>query len=171
MKDKDIENKDNRSNQIEATDQMPGENPPPFSLATHGDPSGGRQDAELEPGPGNWITTNESMSPEAAAYQSHVSGRPANHSYQIGKTKYDGFKDGKLLEAKSGLLNMVDPETGRFRRWFSGRDQMISQGHRQKAMANGYPLEWHFQLAPVAEATKKEFQNDGLNIPVIHNPN
>ena len=51
--------------------------------------------------PGRWSQTKESMSDRAAEYQEQQTGRPARiWEYKVGDVSFDGFKDGKLIEAK-----------------------------------------------------------------------
>ncbi|MFY0573606.1 Tox-REase-5 domain-containing protein [Cystobacter fuscus] len=59
------------------------------------------------PGPGQWAPANESMSARARAYQEQISGHSADDAYWVGGmstkaggVRFDGFKDGVLLEAK-----------------------------------------------------------------------
>ena len=77
-------------------------------------------------GPGEWGAANESMSKRAARYQEQISGHSANEAYWVGGkdlksggVKFDGFKDGVLLEAKGpGYANKftdgLQPES-----WFA----------------------------------------------------
>ena len=78
---------------------------------------------------GKWEPTNEAMSAAAARYQSFVTGKAANQSYKLNGRKFDGFKNGTLLEAKSGHLKFINPKTGKFHEWFkeSGLAKMLKQ--------------------------------------------
>jgi len=53
-----------------------------------------------ENGPGVWRIVNEEMSERAAAYQTQITGRPANESYTVKGVKFDGYSAGMLLDAK-----------------------------------------------------------------------
>jgi hypothetical protein len=58
-------------------------------------------------GPGQWGPARESLKPPARRYQEQITGHSADDAYWVGGTstqsggvKFDGFKDGVLLEAK-----------------------------------------------------------------------
>jgi hypothetical protein len=50
--------------------------------------------------PGEYLVADEAMSPRAARYQSQISGRPPGEIYIVDGVKFDGFRDGVLLDAK-----------------------------------------------------------------------
>jgi len=131
-------------------------------------------------GPGQWGPAQESMSKRAARYQEQISGQPVSEAYwvggvgrQSGGVKFDGFKDGVLLEAKGpGYANKFD-DTLAPQRWFapSGAKQLIDQAIRQLKAANGRPVRWHVAEEKAAAAIRKLLNNgDTAKIEVVHTP-
>jgi RHS repeat-associated protein len=118
--------------------------------------------------PGVWMQVTESMSAKAAAYQRFITGQAIDMAYVVNGVKFDGFLKGVLLDAKSGLKNMVLGQS--FRRWFTGKS-MINQARRQIAAANGTPIEWHVEHEAVAQAIRELFKkNEIKGIEVIVAP-
>ncbi len=70
-------------------------------------------------GPGQWGPAHESMSKRAARYQEQICGQPVSEAYWVGGVgrnsggvKFDGFKDGVLLEAKGlGYANKFNDDS------------------------------------------------------------
>ncbi len=126
-------------------------------------------------GPGQWGPARESMSSAARRYQEQVTGRSAEEAYWVGGTKFDGFKDGVLLEAKgpnyaNKFQDNLEPE-----HWFrdTGAEELVEQARRQsrKAQGLGLPIEWHVAEKKVAEAIRKLLKANGIEeITVIHTP-
>ena len=104
---------------------------------------------------GEWIATNEAMSTQAARYQAFITGKAANQSYQLNGVKFDGIKNGVLIEAKSGYANFATKE-GEFHSWFPSVPDLMDQGRRQLKAAGVTPVEWHFEYEPALEAVKIE---------------
>ncbi len=118
--------------------------------------------------PGGWITTTESMSARAQAYQEQITGRPWNWSYEVNGVKFDGFRNGTLIDAKSSYKNFV--KDGRFRDWFAGARSLANQASRQLEAANGTPIEWDVADASTAEAINSLFARAnirGINVVVV----
>jgi hypothetical protein len=114
------------------------------------------------------MQVTESMSTKAAAYQRYITGQAIDMAYVVKGVKFDGFIKGVLLDAKSGLKNMVLGQS--FRRWFTGKG-MISQARRQIAAADGAPIEWHVEHEAVANAIRELFKkNEIRGIEVIVTP-
>lgn len=122
-------------------------------------------------GPGKWLQVRESMSPRAAAYQSKITGQPVENGYVVEKVKFDGFKGGKLLDAKGpGYKNFVNKD-GRFYEWFRGQHSLSLQARRQIAAANGKIIEWHIAEEKALEAIKKLFGDQAITgINLIFTP-
>lgn len=120
------------------------------------------------------------MSRRAARYQEQISGRPASEAYWVGGqsttaggVKFDGYRDGVLLEAKGpGYANKFDGSL-RPERWFelSGAESLIVQAQRQIRVANGVPIQWHVAEKKAADAIRNLLAGRGLRaIEVIHTP-
>jgi hypothetical protein len=129
-------------------------------------------------GPGQWGPAHESMSKRAARYQEQISGQPVSEAYWVGGVgrnssgvKFDGFKDGVLLEAKGpGYANKFDEELVP-RKWFvqSGAKQLLEQAERQLRTARGVPIRWHVAEKKAADAIRKLLKgNDIEGIEVVH---
>lgn len=122
------------------------------------------------PGPGKWKRVNESMKARAKKYQRQITGTSPDNAYVVGGVKFDGFKDGVLLEAKGpGYSTFI--KDGTFRDWFKGKDGFKHQADRQHTTAGGTPIEWHVAEANVADAVRVLLKEEGMgDIRVIHTP-
>ncbi|WP_276375044.1 Tox-REase-5 domain-containing protein [Corallococcus exercitus] len=123
-------------------------------------------------GPGQWGPANESMSERAQRYQEQITGHPADDAYWIGGVgqnsggvKFDGFKDGVLLEAKgpgyaNKFLDNLSPKV-----WFekSGAKALVDQARRQLRAARGTPIRWYIAEEKTAEAIRKLFDANDLD--------
>lgn len=56
-------------------------------------------------GPGIWEKVNESMSECSRDYPKFVTGAADGMVYRVGDVKFDGFKDGVLIEVKGKYTN------------------------------------------------------------------
>jgi hypothetical protein len=134
---------------------------------------GGSMGPSAQPrGPGQWSPVKESMSRRAARYQEQISGRPVDDAYVVRGVRFDGYKDGVLLEAKgpgyaNKFLENLSPK-----KWFTrGARNMVEQALRQTKAVNGTPIRWHVAEAKVADAIRKLFKNEGVRgIEVVHTP-
>ncbi|RKH44066.1 Tox-REase-5 domain-containing protein [Corallococcus sicarius] len=132
--------------------------------------------------PGQWGPAEESMSARARRYQEQISGHSADDAYWVGGqstkeggVKFDGFRDGLLLEAKgpgyaNKFLDSLDPKA-----WFksSGAADMVKQANRQVDRVRGLnvPIEWHVAEKRTADAIRKLFRENNISgITVIHTP-
>jgi len=131
-------------------------------------------------GPGQWGPAQESMSKRAARYQEQISGQPVSEAYWVGGVgrnsggvKFDGFKDGVLLEAKGpGYINKFDDELAP-KKWFapSGARQLVAQANRQFRAAPGVPIRWHVAEKKAADAIRKLLEQEKISgIEVVHTP-
>ncbi|NOK16578.1 Tox-REase-5 domain-containing protein [Corallococcus carmarthensis] len=125
--------------------------------------------------PGQWGPAKESMSERARRYQEQISGHSADEAYWVGDVKFDGFRDGVLLDAKGpGYANKffddLDPK-----RWFksTGAEALANQARRQlKAVQGlGTRIEWHVAEEKAANAIHKLLEsNDIHGIRIVHTP-
>jgi RHS repeat-associated protein len=119
---------------------------------------------------GQFKIVNESMSDAAKSYQSFVTGRAWNESYVLKGTKFDGYVNGILLDAKSGYKNFVNKD-GQFYDWFKGKQGLLDQAERQLVAADGNRIRWTFENENVMNATKNLFEKEGIDgIELIHVP-
>ncbi len=95
---------------------------------------------------------------------------PASKSYVLNNVKFDGIKDGVLLDAKSGYEKFVNKKTGIFHKWFTKGDALKAQAERQVAVAQGNPIEWHFEHEEVMQCVKELLSKTPHNIIFKHTP-
>ena len=121
-------------------------------------------------GPGVWARANEYMSPRAAAYQTQITGRAAGEVYVLDGIKFDGFKEGLLLDAKGpGYAKFV--KNGTFRDWFDGAEDLVEQAANQTRAAAGAPITWHVAEEAAVPAIQNLLQRNGFgSIRVVHTP-
>jgi len=84
-------------------------------------------------------------------YQGQINGISGSYEYAIGEVRFDGYKDGVLLEAKGFYQQLF--KSGKVSK---GQiyGEMQKQLQRQVDAANGKKLEWHF----AEQATMEQFQ-------------
>lgn len=75
---------------------------------------------------GQWQTVNESMSDFSRAYQKQITGQEGMAWVQNG-VKFDGVKDGVLLDAKGEYAQFINPNTGEFYGWFTGKQDLLDE--------------------------------------------
>jgi hypothetical protein len=108
------------------------------------------------------------MSARAAAYQEDVTGLPAGTAYVVNGVKFDGYRNGALIEAKGPGYAWAVNSTGEFRSDFQGAVQLLGQAGRQiKAAPQGTPIVWYVaeeraQRAIITLLSKNGFE--GINV-------
>jgi hypothetical protein len=132
-------------------------------------------------GPGRWAPSRELLSPRASRYQEHVSGHPASEAYWLGEpgskdsTRFDGFEDGALMEARGpGLASRFNDDLTP-KPWFAkwGAKALVEQARRQHqvAIAKGARVRWHVAEEKAARALRKLFDEAQLDeVEVLHTP-
>ncbi|MBN8229995.1 hypothetical protein JYK02_20995 [Corallococcus macrosporus] len=125
-------------------------------------------------GPGQWAPANESMSTRARRYQEQISGHSADEAYWVGDVKFDGFKDGVLLEAKgpgyAKFFEGLEPKE-----WFrnSGAQMLVDQADRQsrKVRGTGILVRWHVAEKAAADAFRELLKNARVvGVEIVHTP-
>lgn len=132
-------------------------------------------------GPGQWGPAKESMTPHARRYQEQITEHTGADAYwvggmstQVGGVKFDGFKNGVLLEAKGpGYAKFFEDLAPKD--WFrhSGAQGLIGQAERQakKVRGMGIPIEWHVAEKQAADAIQRLLRNARVEgIKVVHTP-
>ncbi|MEI7298200.1 Tox-REase-5 domain-containing protein [Paraburkholderia tropica] len=120
---------------------------------------------------GSWISVNESMSAQAQAYQTQITG-VTGQAYVVNGVKFDGVSNnGTLLDAKGpGYANFVG-SNGQFQPWFNGQSSLISQAIRQLGAAQGQPIQWSVAEPSAATAIQNLFNANGITgISIINQP-
>ncbi len=112
---------------------------------------------------GSWVSESTSgWSNAAKAYQEQITGVSAGNAFEVNGVKFDGLKDGTLLEAKSSYDGFVGKD-GQFQDWFKkGADALVNQAQRQVAAADGASIEWNFSSQKSLDATKRLFEDNGV---------
>jgi hypothetical protein len=116
------------------------------------------------------------MRKRAAEYQTRVTGQPANRSYKVKNTKFDGYKNGKLIEAKANYKQFINKKKNVFHEFFQkkGQKKLLDQAERQVEAANGTPIQWICKDKELVNVLKKLFAaktEKGLHlIELIHHP-
>ena len=119
---------------------------------------------------GRWVPEASHMSRRAADYQEFIT-RGQRKVFELRGVRFDGFRNGTLLEAKGYLKQFIDPATGSFRNWFTGKADLINQALRQLGAAQGVPIEWHFNEPSTLEAVRRAFIEAGVSgIELIYSP-
>ncbi|XHF30534.1 restriction endonuclease fold toxin 5 domain-containing protein [Corallococcus exercitus] len=113
------------------------------------------------------------MSPRARRYQEQISGHSADEAYWVGDVKFDGFRDGRLLDAKgpgyaNKFLDHLDPKP-----WFerTGAEALAKQARRQLEAVQGLGvrIEWHVAEEKAANAIEMLLKNKGIQgIRIVH---
>ena len=119
--------------------------------------------ASSSQGPGRWESANEYMEEPARRYQKQITDASEGQVYTVEDVKFDGFKDGILLEAKGpGYRKHLDDavENGG---WFGGFRAMVTQAQRQLGVSQGFPIQWHFAEREVADFVRVLFRRNGLD--------
>ncbi len=110
---------------------------------------------------GQWKKVNESMSNFSRKYQSQITGREGEVWLQNG-VKFDGIKDGILLDAKGKYAQFVNKSTGTFYSWFTGQKSLVTQARNQIAAADGARIQWYFAEESALEAVENLFLRYGI---------
>jgi hypothetical protein len=110
------------------------------------------------------------MSPRSAAYQAKITGRPATEGYILEGVEFDGYRAGKLLEAKGeGYAQWV--KNGEFLPIFKGADELLEQMERQGRAANGMPIIWHVAESAAVDAMRALLKEAKVKeLTIVHTP-
>ena len=110
---------------------------------------------------GKWETVNENMSEFSRNYQKQVTGKEGVVWVQNG-VKFDGMKDGTLLDAKGKYSQFIDKSTGEFCEWFSGKETLVSEARRQISASEGAKIQWYFAEEESLNAVQDLFIDRGI---------
>jgi len=118
---------------------------------------------------GQWVKKTESMSHKAREYQEFVTRAVDGRVFRLRGVDFDGFLNGRLLDAKGYYGQFVDRATGEFFDWFTkdGGQEMIKQARRQVAAADGAPIDWVFNESEALDAVRKLLRSanvEGINL-------
>lgn len=119
---------------------------------------------------GQWENVNESMSDFSRAYQKQVTGVEGKAWVQNG-VKFDGMKDGVLLDAKGKYSQFINKNTGEFYDWFSGKQSLVDEATRQINASEGAKIQWHFAEEESLNVVQDLFIDEGITeIEFIFDP-
>ncbi len=110
---------------------------------------------------GQWKTVNESMSDFSRAYQKQITGQEGMAWVQNG-VKFDGMKDGVLLDAKGKYAQFINKNTGEFYDWFSGKQSLIDEAIRQIDASEGAKIQWYFAEKETLDVVQDLFMDEGI---------
>lgn len=111
------------------------------------------------------------MSEASRNYQKFITGANDGMVYKVNGVKFDGYKNGTLIEAKGNYSQFVNKKTGEFPKWFNGSSSLVSQANRQMNVANGTKIQWFFNDEISLNAVKKLFDRENITeIELIFKP-
>jgi hypothetical protein len=110
---------------------------------------------------GRWKNVNEAMDDFSRAYQKQITGQEGMAWIQNG-VKFDGMKNGVLLEVKGRYAQFINKDTGEFFDWFSGKQSFINQAKRQINASEGAKIQWYFAEEETLNAIRDLFANEGI---------
>ena len=110
---------------------------------------------------GQWQAVNESMSDFSRAYQKQITGQEGMAWVQNG-IKFDGMKDGVLLDAKGKYSQFIDKNTEDFYEWFSGKESLIAEARRQIDASEGAKIQWYFAEEESLNVVQDLFIDKGI---------
>lgn len=122
--------------------------------------------------PGAWRGTMQggrNMSAADSAYQRRVTGRSAAKGYFVDDVEFDGFKNGKLLDAKNFTEVGRFMKDERYRLWYKGQD-LLTQAKNQVRVADGFPIEWHVPSDGAKALLDQMMKTHNLPITVVLTP-
>lgn len=125
-----------------------------------------------ERGPGQWRDTFEggsNMSPEAEAYENSSCGTPPGMGYYVDNVQFEGFKAGKLVDAKYWFSK---GQIGKFIRdapWIA-EEKIANQATRQLAVANKYGVgvQWRVADPQMADMLRNFMQYRNLPVEIVY---
>jgi hypothetical protein len=125
-----------------------------------------------ERGPGQWRQTFEggtNMSDEAAAYENSSCGTPSGMGYYVDEVQFEGYRNGKLLDAKFWRMN---GRMGRFIRYRPdlAETKVFNQATRQLTVANKYGagVQWRVADPQMADLLRNFMQGKGLAVEIVY---
>lgn len=118
---------------------------------------------------GEWVKVNEGMSAYSRRYQTFITGHEGEVWLQNG-VKFDGMKDGVLLDAKGKYDQFIDKKTGKFRKWFKGKKGITDEASRQVRASEGAPIRWYFAQERSANTFQDLLGEDFPEIECIYKP-
>ncbi len=118
---------------------------------------------------GEWVKVNEYMSEASRKYQKQITGR--DEIWLQNGVRYDGMKNGILIEAKGDYSAFIDERTGKFKVWFTGVEDIIDQAAKQLEASEGAPVVWYFSDKTSMDVIKNYFESQGIiGIIFIYEP-
>ena len=112
-------------------------------------------------GPGAWYKF-KFFNKMAEKYQAFRNGKPIGWDYFYNGVRFDGFRNGKLLECKYNWKSLVSKKTGEFYDFM--KFIVEKQARRQFDATDNMKIIWEFSDEAAADACRKLFEK--LNIPI-----
>ncbi len=101
------------------------------------------------------------MSGFSRAYQKQITRQEGKAWVQNG-VKFDGMREGILLDAKGKYSQFINKETGEFYSWFKGKDSLVSEAKRQIAASEGSKIQWYFSEKETLKVVQELFMDKGI---------
>lgn len=127
-----------------------------------------------ETDPGLVESKAENMSDLARSYQSYATGMDANTVYVVNGYNFDGYVDGKIIDAKGPtydkLLTPSSPGSSVYP--YQGvADKLVQTANKELAAANGVPIEWRVMEAGAVPKIQDVLARAGITgINVVYYP-
>ena len=125
-----------------------------------------------ERGPGQWRETFEggtNMSEDAAAYESSSCGTPRGMGYYVDEVQFEGYRNGKLLDAK---FWKASGRMGRFMRYRPdlAATKISNQATRQLTVAGRYGtgVQWRVADPQMADMLRNFMEYRGLAVEIVY---
>ena len=121
--------------------------------------------------PGTWKEDPAEMPNSSWDYQACLNDGRGGECWEQNGVDFDGItKNGVLLEAKGPGYEKFVLDSGDLDPSQQVRDSILDQGRRQFRAAEGMPIEWHVAEEGPANAIRKLFKEEGVDIPVFFSP-
>lgn len=101
------------------------------------------------------------MSDFSRAYQKQITGQEGMAWVQNG-VKFDGMKDGILLDAKGNYSQFINKNTGEFYDWFTGKQGLLDEARRQIDASEGARIQWYFAEEETRDVVQELFSDKGI---------
>ena len=111
---------------------------------------------------GQWKDVNENMGDYSRKYQKQITGQEGK-SWVQGGVKFDGMKDGVLIDAKAKYAQFINKKTGQFYDWFKGKQGFIDQAYRQIEASEGAKIQWYFSEKETRDLVQDIFMDEGID--------
>ena len=108
------------------------------------------------PAGGQWVLSGEARHGPGSAYEYLVTGVPNAYAFKVNGVKFDGVRNGTLLDAKNwSKWPLPDKD------WSAA--SVVSPARRQIGVAGEAPIEWIIRSDAARSATRQVLERAGLS--------